>query len=158
MFQGRKFKCLTLIELIVAVSISVLLLSVSVPLFLKEKEGDRTKNEAQLVAAFIDKARNLGVHPENENAVAYRVKVSGTPANIINIFRLENLNGETTETLLDDKLYLNEFTIENMSPIDFYTFSGEYRGERTIFKVKNDIAGGSFIEIEVRSPGTINVL
>ena len=52
MWQG-KFKSLTLIEVLVAVSVAILLLGVSIPLFSKNARNQNLINEAEAVAGFI---------------------------------------------------------------------------------------------------------
>ena len=160
MLRGKKkLISLTLIELVIAVSISVLLLAVSVPLFLKEKGQDRTRRAADLVAAYLDNARNLAVNPESEDAVGYRVRL-GSSNKILETVRLkQDTSGYKEDGDVADKLYLQGFSIDKIDrPIDFYCFSGEFRDDQINLKVISDQGQGNSNSISVTKPGVINVL
>ena len=68
-----KLKSLTLVEVLVAVSISVLLLGVSIPMFSKNTKSQNLANEADTISAFYQRARNFAFHPERVDVDGYKV-------------------------------------------------------------------------------------
>lgn len=69
-----KLKSLTLIEVLVAVSISVLLMGISIPMFSKNSKSQNLANEADAISAFYGRARNLAFHPDRKDVDGYGVK------------------------------------------------------------------------------------
>ena len=156
-----KFKALTLIELTVAISITILLIALSIPLFRREGGENVAAKEAELVASYIESARSMAQHPESENAQAYRVRLNSDPSNkIINTVRLEKDQGESvieTKTL-DNNLILSKSFVEQFAPIDFYVFSGEFKSQNPEYiTVKLSTNPNKSKVVEVVKPGVVNV-
>ena len=69
----KKIKCLTLVEVLVAVGISLLLIGVSIPLLSREGNRLSLEREAEAIAAYYTKAQNYSFHPERKDVDSYSV-------------------------------------------------------------------------------------
>lgn len=152
----KKIRALTLLELLVAIGISVLILAVSLPLFKYEKKGALVQNEAEMLASYLETARSLAIHPENENASAYRIlNQDGT----INTVRID-ADGNASSDDLGKKLTLTYSipTPANFTPVNFTSYSGEYSGDDADITLclKNDASVCKTVKIS--KPGVINII
>lgn len=148
-----KIRALTLVELIVAIGITVLILAVSLPLFKYDKGEALVQNEAELVLSYLETARSLAIHPENENASAY--KVSWGTNDIVNTSVVVG----SVETIDDDKkLTLNYSRPSVAGNISFASYLGEYSGDAKDIKLCLKNNDSVCKTVWVTKPGVINIL
>ena len=152
-----KLKSLTLIEVLVAVSISVLLLGVSIPMFSKNAKSQNLVNEAEAISVFYSRARNLAFHPERKDADGYQVKgenCTGNKCDQLAIYAISENNAPDEV----DRLPMPNVTIE--IPLDITFSVGEGKTNlATIQTVKIYFKGnlGKYILIKINSAGNIDV-
>jgi len=117
----------TIIELVVAIAISLLLVAAAIPLFTSRARTQEIEKEAWQVSSFVGRAKNYAAHPEfasfdsNLEPTAYRVKrINATQIRIVRVAS----SGETT---ISEDLFLTKSTIiNNFSDIDFNVYAGVY--------------------------------
>ncbi len=154
-----RLKALTLVELTVSIAITVMLIAVSFPLFNKDRGENLVEKEAQLVAAYIESARSMAQHPDNENAVKYTVKTDPTEKKL-SITRFVINPGDTDMTEQESSktpLTLTRSSVA-ISGLDFYTFSGEYKDGQETVSVKLISNPDIYKEIKISKPGVIDVI
>lgn len=155
-----KLKSLTLIEVLVAVSISVLLLGVSIPMFSKNAKSQNLVNEAEAISAFYSRARNLAFHPERKSVDGYQVKgenCTGNKCDQLVIYAILE-NNDPDEV---DRLPMPNATIElPLEDIVFDVGDGKTNLVVTPQTMKIYFKGNSnkFILININSTGNIDVV
>lgn len=153
-----KLKGLTLVEVLVAVTISLILLGVSIPLFTKNAKKQDLKNEAEAVAAFYQRARNYAFNPERINVESYRVsglECVGRVCDGLGLYAIV-AGADPAEV---DILPTPNINIEIPADIGFKAGDGKSDGAtsrsiRVYFKDKP----GQKIRIEINSIGNIDVI
>lgn len=73
---NRKLRCMTLIELMTALSITLLLLAISIPIFIKQAKTTNIESSSRVVEEFINRARNFAFNPNQEFPQKYNVTFS----------------------------------------------------------------------------------
>ncbi len=119
-----KAKSLTLIELLIAVSITVLMLGASIPLFTKNARRQNLKNEAQAVAAFYSRARNYAFHPERVDVESYRVDGASCSDKGCEQLIINAVSGDIDDVEVD-RLLMTEFYIKIPQDISFMVGDGK---------------------------------
>ena len=155
-----RLKALTLVELTVSIAITVMLTALSIPLFKNERGDNLALKEAELVASYIESARSMAQHPDNENAVKYTV-ISDTLGNKLSIKRYVVKPGQAgVEEPVSTKMPLTLSRSKAVIPgtgLDFYTLSGEYRDSPVTIRVVLDSNSRINKGIAISKPGVINV-
>jgi len=167
-FLRAKVWGVTLIELIVAISISLLLIGVSIPIFVREAGGKPVEKEAQSVASFIDRARNYAFHPEDASANYYGIQVSADGKKITIVKNISTATPTASATpsaqpsvvpTSEELILVNSNITQQGKTILFKAFSGEPIGEpadNTLeVKMNKDPSKKAFVTIN--STGNINV-
>lgn len=153
-----KLKSLTLIEVLVAVSIAVMLLGVSIPMFSKNAKSQNLANEAETVSAFYSRARNLAFHPERKEIDGYQVGGIDCNGNKCDQLAIEAIS-ENVDPVEIDNLLMPNVTIEIPSDIIFDVGNGKTNLATTqTVKVYFKGNASKYILIKINSAGNIDVI
>ena len=122
---------MTLIELLTALSITVLLLAVSIPIFMNQAKKGNIEASAGVAEQFIGRARNLAFNPDEEFPVEYDVALANSPNTIVaSIQRIYHpLTDPTGDTITEnvDQISIDGATISSVAPVTirFKALTGE---------------------------------
>jgi len=157
MLPGRKVKSLTLIELLVTMGIIVLMLSISIPLYIQNARKQDMRAEAELVASFVKRAKNFAQSPENRDATGYRVVVRPGGNGEKTFLDIKRLRGVEEDSLSGEALAISRSSVSLSSGLDFYVFSGEYKGAGAEIRLVSKTQPSKTAEVVITKPGSINV-
>lgn len=162
MFRGKKLNSVTLVELMVAMGITLFIIGASLPLVLRNNKTKVLEDQGKIVGSFIERAKNFAMHPETENgeqAGAYGVSCAG-PHRLELKWR-DKADPPVIGSVTGESLALpNEFVV---SPCDtdkivfFNLYSGEYVGAAQTFTILRDGTTGPKARVTVQKPGRIDV-
>jgi prepilin-type N-terminal cleavage/methylation domain-containing protein len=168
-FLRAKVRGFTLIELIVAISVSLLLIGVSIPIFVREAGGKPVEKEAQSVASFVDRARNYAFHPEDASANYYGIQISQDGKKITIVKNISTATPTASATLSpqpsvvptsEELILVNSNITQQGKIIMFKAFSGEpdfgEPADNTL-EVKMDKDPSKKAFVTINSTGNINV-
>jgi len=130
---NRRVKCLTLVELLTALSITVLLLAVSIPIFTRQAKANNVDASARVVEGAINRARNFAFNPNKEFPVKYSVYLqNGLNERSIEVViegYYRSINDQTGALITEniDRIAVDGVVISSVAPvsIDFKPLSGE---------------------------------
>lgn len=123
---------MTLIELVTALSITLLLLAISVPIFIKQAKTTNVETSSRVVEEFINRARNFAFNPNQEFPQKYNVTFSAgadgrsLSAIIQGYYRPINAAGTETSVENIDQINVPGIVSQNGYPIsiDFEPITG----------------------------------
>lgn len=158
MWRGKKLKSLTLIEVMVAVSISVILLGVSIPIFSRNAKNQELTNEAEAISAFYSRARNYAFHPERVDVASYKVVGENCRSKGCNRLAIYAISSGGDSNQVDD-LLMPDIIIEVPGDISFNVGDGKADVVSTevveiSFKDNSKVKA----KIEINSIGNIDVV
>lgn len=158
MWQG-KFKSLTLIEVLVAVSVAMLLLGVSIPLFSKNARNQNLINEAEAIAGFYSRARNYAFHPERIKVEQYVVDGDNCTADVCDQLVIKAIPEDSADPVEIDRISMPAVNIEVPGQIAFEVGSGKTNiaGTKTV-KIYFKSGDSQEIKIEINNSGNIDVI
>lgn len=152
-----KLKGLTLIELLIAITVSLILVVASIPIIVRSTGREALQDQARIVASFVERARNYALHPENENARNYRVyRMSDNQRLEIERWTPDGTGyeGFGEELKLPDGYKFND----TFTSIVFYVPRGNYNGtSATQVGIEKTGINGGKIPVIIESPGTISI-
>lgn len=158
MWQG-KFKSLTLIEVLVAVSVAMLLLGVSIPLFSENARNQDLINEAEAIAGFYSKARNYAFHPERVKVRQYAVEGDNCTADVCDQLVIKAISEDSADPVEIDRISMPAVNIEMPGQIAFEVGSGKTNiAETKIVKIYFKSGDSQEINIEINNSGNIDVI
>lgn len=154
-----KLRSLTLIEVLVAVSISVLLLGVSIPMFSKNSKSQNLANEADAISAFYQRARNFAFHPDRVGVDGYEVVGENCVTNKCDQLVIYAVSGAVQDEV--DALLTPNVTIEMPSgagSIMFAVGDGKTNSASTeTLKVYFKGNSGNYLLININKAGNVDV-
>jgi len=150
-----KLKGLTLIELLVAISISLILIIASIPIIVRSTGRDALEDQAQITASFVERARNYALHPESEYASWYCVRRMGNSQ--LKIQRWNSEKGKYEDIEENLKLPSGFQFNETFTTAVFNVPRGNYGGATAQIEIEKTGINGGKILVSVESPGVISV-
>jgi len=151
-----KIKSFTLVELLVAISISLLLVSSAYLFFNNSYYQNPVKSDIALFSTFFSRAKNYASNPENEKAKGYVLKkVADQKLDIYR--RIVTVSGAEQDLPLNQSVTLTNSKISDFDAIFFATPSGisSLAGPQQI--IFTSVRNSDFKEeITINKPGVIN--
>ena len=122
---------MTLIELLTALGITVLLLAISLPIFIKQAKVGNIEASARVAEGFINRARNFAFNPNREFPASYRVDLNSTDGKTIqatiygDYYLTQDQTGSPLEEIVDQISIPNATISSGPVSIDFEPITGK---------------------------------
>jgi len=157
-----KLPSLTLVELVVAMAITVLLLGGAVSFFTRDSITRDLEDQGKLVATFIERARNYALNPDaidvgksGKDALAYAVEFNSSQSIVI---ARQDKGSIVFNNVSGEELVLSEdYEFKTFSRIDFTAGTGRYEGTKAVVVIKKKGKESPYAIVEVSDPGGVDV-
>lgn len=84
MLRFKRLKAMSLIELLIAISISILMMGVSIPIFVHQAKTSNLETSARTVEEFVLRGKNYAQNPDREFPSLYTVVLKNGANNQLN--------------------------------------------------------------------------
>lgn len=132
MSHYKRLKCMTLIELLTALGITMLLLMISIPIFTKQAKAGNVEASARVAEGFINRGRNFAFNPNREFPASYRVQLQNATDNKSiqgyiygKYYSTPDQTGDPIEETVDQISISGVFIPSNSATVYFKPVTGE---------------------------------
>jgi Tfp pilus assembly protein FimT len=163
MGNPKKLLSLTLVELVVAMAITILLLGGAISFFTRDSARRDLEDQGKLVATFIERARNYALNPDTanpsnsgEDALAYAVKFNAEQSIVI----ARKDKGSTQFVAVSgEKLILStDYKFINFQPIVFTAGTSRYESSSPAdVRIEKKSQTTPYAIVKVSDPGGVDV-
>lgn len=163
MWPYRRLKCMTLVELLTALGITMLLLMISIPIFTKQAKVGNVEASARVAEGFINRARNFAFNPNREFPVSYRVDLNSADGKTIqatiygDYYLTQDQTGVPLEEVVDQLSIAGAWVSSGAASITFKPVTGEVINSSVMPITIKSVNSDNAKQIAVNSLGNVEV-